>query len=67
MGNSEVSIGRERRVKFFSLTHDDYDYVEKEYVIKGRRHAKKIPLGDNVQVEVKRINAFRSEIDFDLV
>ena len=43
------------------------DHFEKEYVIKGRRHGKKFRLGDNVRVKVARINAFRSEIDFDLV
>ncbi|MGH7855372.1 MAG: ribonuclease R, partial [Candidatus Binatia bacterium] len=54
-------------VKLSSLTGDDYDYYEKEYVIKGRRHGKKFRLGDNVRVKVVRINAFRNEIDFDLV
>ena len=54
-------------VKLSSLTDDDYDYYEKEYVIKGRRHGKQFRLGDNVRVKVARINAFRSEIDFELV
>jgi exoribonuclease R len=40
---------------------------EKEYVIKGSRHGRKFRLGDNVHVKVVRINAFRSEIDFQLV
>jgi len=54
-------------VKLASLTDDDYDYYEKEYLIKGRRHGKKFRLGDNVRVKVARINAFRSEIDFALI
>jgi ribonuclease R len=54
-------------VKLASLTDDDYDYYEKEYVIKGRRHGKKFRLGDNVRVKVARINAFRSEVDFELL
>jgi ribonuclease R len=54
-------------VKLSSLTDDEYDYFEKEYVIKGRRHGKKFRLGDNVRVKVARINTFRSEIDFELV
>ena len=54
-------------VKLSSLADDDYDYYEKEYVIKGRRHGKKFRLGDSVRVRVARINAFRSEIDFALV
>jgi ribonuclease R len=54
-------------VKLSSLADDDYDYFEKEYVIKGRRHGKKFRLGDNVRVKIARINAFRSEIDFELL
>jgi ribonuclease R len=54
-------------VKLSSLADDDYDYYEKEYVIKGRRHGKRFRLGDNLRVKVARINAFRSEIDFELV
>lgn len=54
-------------VKLSFLVDDDYDYYEKEYVIKGRRHGKKFRLGDNVRVKVSRINAFRSEIDFELI
>ncbi|MBM4261097.1 MAG: ribonuclease R [Deltaproteobacteria bacterium] len=54
-------------VKLSSLTDDDYDYYEKEYLIKGRRHGRRFRLGDNVRVKVARINAFRSEIDFELL
>jgi ribonuclease R len=54
-------------VKLSSLTDDDYDYYEKEYVIKGRRSGRKFRLGDNVKVKVVRINSFRSEIDLALV
>ncbi len=54
-------------VKLASLTDDDYQYYEKEYLIKGRRHGRKFRLGDAVRVRVARINSFRSEIDFELV
>ncbi|MBI1998098.1 MAG: S1 RNA-binding domain-containing protein [Deltaproteobacteria bacterium] len=54
-------------VKLASIIDDAYDYYEKEYVIKGRRHGRRFRLGDNVRVKVVRINAFRSEIDFQLV
>jgi ribonuclease R len=54
-------------VKLSSLTDDDYDYYEKEYVIKGRRHGRKFRLGDPLRVKVARVNAFRGEIDFALV
>jgi ribonuclease R len=53
-------------VRLSTLTDDDYHYYEKEYVIKGRRHSRKFRLGDLVRVKVARINAFRSEIDFEL-
>ena len=54
-------------VKLSSLTDDSYHYYEKEYLIKGHRHGRKFRLGDPVRVKVTRINAFRSEIDFELV
>ena len=54
-------------VRLSTLTDDDYHYYEKEYVIKGSRHGRKFRLGDSVRVKVVRINAFRSEIDFELV
>ncbi len=54
-------------VKLASLTDDDYDYYEKEYLIKGRRHGRRFRLGDHLRVKVVRINAFRSEIDFVLI
>jgi ribonuclease R len=53
-------------VKIGSLTDDDYYYYEKEYLIKGLRQGRKFRLGDDVRVKVARINAFRSEIDFEL-
>ncbi len=54
-------------VKLSSLNDDDYHYYEKEYLIKGRRHGRKFRLGDHVRVKVLRINAFRAEIDFELM
>jgi ribonuclease R len=54
-------------VKLSSLKDDDYHYYEKEYLIKGRRRGRKFRLGDRLRVKVLRINAFRSEIDFELI
>src|SRR4029450_2399771 len=54
-------------VRLSTLTDDDYHYYEKEYVIKGSCQGRKFRLGDAVRVKVVRINAFRSEIDFELV
>jgi ribonuclease R len=53
-------------VKLSTLKDDDYQYYEKEYLIKGRRRGRKFRLGDAVRVRVARINAFRSEVDFEL-
>lgn len=33
---------------------------------KGHRYGKKFSLGDNVRVKLARVNAFRSEIDFEM-
>jgi ribonuclease R len=54
-------------VRLSTLMDDDYHYYEKEYVIQGRRHGEKFRLGDKVRVKVVRINAFRGEIDFELL
>ena len=54
-------------VRLSSLKDDTYYYYEKEYLIKGNRHGRTFRLGDSVRVKVTRINAFRAEIDFELV
>ncbi|MET0502608.1 MAG: ribonuclease R [Candidatus Binatia bacterium] len=54
-------------VRLSTLIDDDYHYYEKEYVIKGGRRGRKFRLGDPLRVKIVRINAFRSEIDFELV
>ncbi|MGH7832676.1 MAG: ribonuclease R [Candidatus Binatia bacterium] len=54
-------------VRLASLEDDSYQYYEKEQIIKGRRHGRTFRLGDRVHVRVNRVNAFRSEIDFELV
>jgi ribonuclease R len=54
-------------VRLASLEDDSYQYYEKEQIIKGRRRGRTFRLGDRVQVRVNRVNAFRSEIDFELV
>jgi ribonuclease R len=54
-------------VRLATLIDDDYHYYQREYVIKGRRHGRQFRLGDRVHVKVVRVNAFRSEIDFQLL
>ena len=50
-----------------SLLDDSYHYYEREYIIKGRRHGRTFRIGDTVQVRLTRINAFRSELTFELI
>ncbi|MFQ5903983.1 MAG: S1 RNA-binding domain-containing protein, partial [Candidatus Binatia bacterium] len=54
-------------VRLSSLKDDSYHYYEKEHLIKGRRHGRIFRLGDPVRIKVIRINAFRAEIDFELL
>ena len=54
-------------VRLGSLKDDAYQYYEKEHLIKGRRHGRIFRLGDPVRIKVTRVNAFRGEIDFELV
>ena len=49
------------------MPDDDYESYEAEFIINGRGGGKRFRLGDNVRVKVARINAFRSEIDFEYV
>jgi len=50
-----------------SLLDDSYHYYESEHIIKGRRHGRTFRLGDAVQVKLTRINAFRGELNFELL
>jgi len=50
-----------------SLLDDSYHYYESEHIIKGRRHGRTFRLGNAVQVKLTRINAFRGELNFELV
>jgi ribonuclease R len=50
-----------------SLLDDSYHYYEREHIIKGRRHGQTFRIGDAVQVKLTRINAFRGELNFELV
>lgn len=54
-------------VRLSSLQDDAYHYYEKEHVIKGRRSSRAFRMGDGVRIKVVRVNAFRGEIDFELV
>ena len=49
------------------LADDYYDYDEKNYCLKGRRHGNKYTLGDNVTVQVARADLDRKQLDFALI
>ena len=48
------------------LEDDHYDYVEREYCLKGRYHHKVYRLGDELEVMVARVNMERRQLDFVL-
>ncbi len=50
-----------------SLLDDSYNYYEKEHIIKGRRHGRTFRIGDVVQIRLKRIHAFRGELEYELL
>ena len=54
-------------VHLSSLLDDSYHYYESEHIITGRRHGRTFRLGNTVQVKLTRINAFRGELNFELV
>ncbi len=57
----------EGMVPFRDLGDDYYDFIEEQYVIRGRRRGRTFSLGDRVTVQVARTNRRRREIDFFLI
>ena len=49
------------------LADDYYDYDEKSYCLKGRRHGNVYTLGDMVKVQVARADLDRKQLDFALI
>jgi ribonuclease R len=49
------------------LVGDYYDFIEEEYVIRGRRTGRTFKIGDRVKVQVVRTDRRRREIDFRLL
>ncbi|MBQ5456166.1 MAG: ribonuclease R, partial [Prevotella sp.] len=49
------------------LDNDYYDFDERNYCLRGRRHHNKYQLGDPIRIRVVRANVQRRQLDFDLV
>jgi ribonuclease R len=49
-----------------SLVDDDYVYVERAHLLRGRRRGRVFRIGDAVQVRVIGANPERRRIDFEL-
>ncbi len=49
------------------LADDYYDFDEKNYCLKGRKHGVKYTLGDQVKVQVARADLDRKQLDFALI
>ena len=49
------------------LEGDYYDFDEKNYCLKGRRHHHCYNLGDSVKIQVARADLYRKQLDFKLI
>ena len=49
------------------LVDDYYDFDEKNFMLRGRRHHHKYQLGDPIKIEVAKANLERRQLDFALV
>lgn len=57
----------EGMVRLRDITDDFYTLDEKNYAIIGQRKKKKYQLGDEVQIEVKKVDLEKRQIDFTLL
>ncbi|HLW50064.1 MAG TPA: ribonuclease R [Sphingobacteriaceae bacterium] len=57
----------EGMVRLRDLTDDFYALDEKNYAVIGRRKKKIYQLGDEVQIEVKKVDLSRRQIDFTMI
>ena len=49
------------------LADDYYDFDEKNYCLIGRRHNRRYSLGDEVKVQVARVDLDKKQLDFALI
>lgn len=57
----------EGMVPMHDLDDDYYDFDERNYCLKGRRHHNRYQLGDAVRIKVARANIEKKQLDFVLV
>jgi len=57
----------EGMVPLHDLDDDYYDFDERNYCLKGRRHHHRYQLGDPVRIRVARANIEKRQLDFTLV
>lgn len=56
----------EGMVRLRDMDDDYYVFDEKNYCVIGQRHKKKMRLGDNVRIRVKRADLVKKQLDFEL-
>ena len=54
-------------LRFSALEKDQYQFIEDEYVARGRRSKEEFRLGDRVRVRVDAVRLDQREIDFSLI
>ncbi|MDT4849457.1 Ribonuclease R [compost metagenome] len=54
-------------IRLRDITDDFYVLDEKNYCIVGQRKKKKYQLGDEVSVNVKKVDLSKRQIDFSLI
>ena len=56
----------EGMVPMRDLDDDYYDFDEKNFVLRGRRHHHKYQLGDAIRIQVAKANLEKRQLDFTL-
>ena len=56
----------EGMVPMRDLDDDYYDFDEKNFLLRGRRHHHKYQLGDPIRIKVARANVEKRQLDFML-
>ena len=54
-------------VHISSIADDYYDFNDRDYTLKGRHGGKKYSIGDEVKVQLVRVDTDSAQIDFELV
>ena len=57
----------EGMIRLRDMKDDFYSFDEENYCIKGRRKGRIFTLGDTVNIEVKRADLVKKQLDFALV